>query len=236
MNRDILALRETKFAGAALERVRLDGTFRGYAAIFGERDLGNDVVLPGAFAASLARRGPENVRMLFQHDPDEPIGTWTSIVEDGRGLYVTGRLATAVARGREVLELMRAGAIDGLSIGFRTIRARADRASRARHIVEADLWEISVVTFPMQLGARVDQVKAARRPSDPGLPTIRQFERWLMQDAGLTRGQARAVITRGFAHLAGMRDAAAATPRELAGRIRLAARAIANLAEPRNTP
>jgi hypothetical protein len=231
MTSDILALRETKFAAADLERVQLDGTFRGYASIFSERDLGNDVVVPGAFASSLERRGPENVRMLFQHNPDEPIGTWSSIVEDGRGLYVTGRIAINVARGREVLELMRAGAIDGLSIGFRTLRARSDKPSGARHILEADLWEISVVTFPMQPDARVDTVKAG--DGRDGLPTIRQFERWLMQDAGLTRSEARTVITKGYSYLGRMPDAAARDPRDLASRIHAAARAIRNLAENR---
>jgi len=226
---DILALRETKFAAAELDRVRLDGTFSGYAAIFGERDLGNDTILPGAFAASLARRGVGDVRMLFQHDPAEPIGTWSDIAEDSRGLHVTGRIATATARGREVLELMRARAIDGLSIGFRTVRARTDRTGGARLIVEADLWEISVVTFPMQPDARVDAVKGAPGGvARAGLPTTREFERWLRRDAGLTRGEARTVIAKGFASLGGAPAATPPFPGDLAGRMRAAARAMLN--------
>lgn len=238
---ELLRLRETKFAQAEIERVHLDGTFSGYAAIFSERDLGNDVIAPGAFARSLERRGASDIRMLFQHDPDQPIGTWQSIREDGRGLHVTGRLARNVEKGREVLELMRAGAIDGLSIGFRTVRAsnRKSGAHPSRHILEADLWEISVVTFPMQPDARIDAVKSAPGAGHGrGLPTTRQFERWLTRDAGLTRTEARTVIAKGFTHLTGRLDAAALStePRhDLAGRMRLAARAFRNLAEPRNS-
>lgn len=76
-----------------------------------------------------------------------------------------GRLATGVARAREVLELMREGALDGLSIGFRTVKARNEAGTGIRRILEADLWEISVVTFPMLAGARVETVKAAHDAS-----------------------------------------------------------------------
>lgn len=154
---------ERKFVDVVLDRVEPDGAFRGYASLFGEVDLGRDAVERGAFAASLARRGAAGIRMLYQHDPAEPIGTWTELREDRRGLFVRGRLATDVARAREVLSLMRAGALDGLSIGFRTVRARRDAATGVRRILEADLWEISVVTFPMLPGARIEAVKG-RRP------------------------------------------------------------------------
>lgn len=153
---------EKKFAGVAIERVDLDGSFSGYASLFGEVDLGKDVIAPGAFAASIRKRSVSGIRMLWQHDANEPIGIWTLIKEDGRGLYVEGRLTTGVHRSREVLELMRAGAIDGLSIGFRTVRAKAD-GTGVRRILEADLWEISVVTFPMLPSARVGQVKTLHR-------------------------------------------------------------------------
>jgi HK97 family phage prohead protease len=215
--------RETKFLAADIARVEADGSFSGYASIFSQRDLGNDIVVPGAFAKSLARRGASGIRMLYQHDPNEPIGVWTSIEEDSRGLHVVGRLTRSVERGREVHELMRAGAIDGLSIGFRTVRATAGKAAGTRHIIEADLWEISVVTFPMHPQARVHAVKSAggRR-----LPTEREFERWLRRDAGLTRSQARTVIAKGFSHLPRMRDAAGPSSRALSDRVLSAARAL----------
>jgi HK97 family phage prohead protease len=155
------AARETKFAETDFSEVSADGTFFGYASIFEEPDLGHDVVMPGAFAKSLKARGASGVRMLFQHDPASPIGVWQSIREDSRGLLVRGRLMTEVARAREVLALMRAGAIDGLSIGFRTVRARTEAKTGLRRLLEVDLWEISIVTFPMLPGARVSAVKGA---------------------------------------------------------------------------
>lgn len=164
------AARERKFAATELTEVEADGTFRGYASVFGEPDLGRDVMLPGAFRLSLAKRGARGIRMLFQHDPAAPIGVWQEIREDARGLLVRGRLTLETARGREVLALMREGAIDGLSIGFKTVRSRSDPRSGLRQILEVDLWEISVVTFPMLPTARVSAVKGA--PGE-GLQTAR---------------------------------------------------------------
>ena len=155
---------ETKFANAELSAIEADGSFHGYASLFGETDLNRDLVLPGAFRRSIAKRGPGGIRMLFQHDPAAPIGIWQDIREDHRGLFVRGRLMTEVAKGREVLALMRAGAIDGLSIGFRTVRGRTDAKSGVRHLVEIDLWEVSVVTFPMLPAARISAVKSMRNP------------------------------------------------------------------------
>ena len=127
----------------------------GYASLFGVVDLARDMVEPGAFARSLAKRGAAGIRMLFQHDPAEPVGAWTSIREDANGLYVEGRLTPGVQRSRELAILIGAGALDGLSIGFRTARAATEPRSRVRRILEADLWEISIVTFPMLPGARI---------------------------------------------------------------------------------
>ena len=108
--------REVKFAPCDLKSVEADGTFAGYASLFGEVDLGQDLVMPGAFCDSLRSRGAQGVKLLFQHDPNEPIGVWLDLVEDGKGLFARGRLMPEVTRGREVLSLMRAGALDGLSI------------------------------------------------------------------------------------------------------------------------
>lgn len=219
-----LAADERKFVDLVLDEVTSDGTFSGYASLFGRVDLGRDVVEKGAFAKSLKTRGIAGIRMLFQHDPNEPIGTWTELSEDERGLFVRGRLANGVSRAREVLSLMKGGALDGLSIGFRTVRARTDRASGVRRIMEADLWEISVVTFPMQPGARVEKVKGLL--GSGGLPTTREFERWLTRDAGLTRRDARAVIAEGFTCLKRRRDAAWGTPDGLAALFRAASKKI----------
>ncbi|MBU2582783.1 MAG: HK97 family phage prohead protease [Alphaproteobacteria bacterium] len=126
----------------------------GYASVFGLIDDSRDVVAPGAFARSLARRGARNIRMLFQHDPGQPIGIWDVAREDARGLYVEGSLAPGSARAAEIASLLRAGAIDGLSIGFRALKAKTDRARKTRQLIEIDLWEVSIVTFPMQPLAR----------------------------------------------------------------------------------
>ncbi|OJV09157.1 MAG: peptidase U35 [Bosea sp. 67-29] len=143
-------------------RIGLDGLFEGYASLFRIPDLGKDIVEPGAFRESLQRRGPGGVRMLWQHDPAEPIGRWSSLTEDSRGLFVRGRLSLAVARAREIHALMLDGAIDGLSIGFRHEKARTEPRSGLRRLERIDLWEVSVVTFPMLPQARIAAVKATR--------------------------------------------------------------------------
>jgi len=142
---------------AALEALGPDG-FEGYASIFGVADGAGDRVAPGAFAASLRRRGPQGVRMLYQHFAHEPIGVWEAMREDSRGLHVRGRLVADVERARDVMALMREGALGGLSIGFRTRRARRDAQTGGRTLIELDLWEISVVTFPLLDEAAVTAV------------------------------------------------------------------------------
>lgn len=154
-------VQERKFLAEPLNAVDADGVFEGYASLFGEADLGKDVVMPGAFADSLRRRGAGDVRLLWQHDPGQPIGRWLVIAEDRRGLRVRGKLNLAVERAREIHALMREGAVDGLSIGFRVERARAERPTGLRRLEKLDLWEISVVTFPMLPAARVETVKNA---------------------------------------------------------------------------
>ncbi|WP_099050762.1 HK97 family phage prohead protease [Pararhizobium polonicum] len=169
--------RTKKFANLTLSGVTGQGRFSGYASVFGEVDLGKDAIAPGAFAQSLARRGASGVRMLFQHDPGEPLGAWKTIREDARGLYVEGILSPGVARAQEVHMLMKAGALDGLSIGFQTVKARTDGKTGVRRILEADLWEISIVTFPMLPSARVSNVKNARFFRDKETELVRTMRR-----------------------------------------------------------
>lgn len=145
-------------AGPLLQAVSGHGVFVGYASLFGRRDGQGDVVMPGAFARTLKNRGASGIRMLFQHDPAEPVGTWLEVREEAHGLFVRGRLNTKVQRGQELLALLDGKGIDGLSIGFKTVRARNDRALGVRRLLEVDLWEISLVTFPMLEGARVSGV------------------------------------------------------------------------------
>ena len=132
-----------------------EGRFEGYASVFGKLDDGGDIVMPGAFRRSLGLRGRHRIKMLFQHDPKEPVGTWDTIGEDDFGLWVVGRLVQDVPRAEALRRLIAKGAVDGLSIGFRTVKST--RASREGHrrLWEVDLWEISIVTFPMMDLARI---------------------------------------------------------------------------------
>jgi len=149
--------------------VDLPGRFTGYAAIFGSPDLSGDTIEPGAFAASLMRRRPRDIRMLWQHDPGRPIGRWLDIVEDRTGLRVHGEFALDTQGGREAAALVAAGALDGLSIGFRTRLARRGQGRAARRLVTVDLWEVSLVTFPMQERARITPgAVRARLPRSAG--------------------------------------------------------------------
>lgn len=217
---------EMKFMSLDFKHTEADGTFEGYASLFNREDLGRDIVMPGAFRESLAQRGARGIKLLFQHDANQPIGLWTVLQEDTRGLYAQGRLMREVAKAREVMALMRAGALDGLSIGFRTVKARRNKASGVRRIDKIDLWEISIVTFPLLPEARITTTK--QTPFASGPPTEREFERWLTRDAGLTRGEARAVLRSGLSGLKALRDAGRGmtTEAHLAARMREAARAL----------
>ncbi|MEP0519665.1 MAG: HK97 family phage prohead protease [Hyphomicrobiales bacterium] len=149
---------ETKYAAATFSRISENGVFTGYASLFDQVDLGQDAVAPGAFRKSLRSRGAAGVRMLFQHDPSLVLGAWLELKEDALGLYVQGQLTSGVAKADEVRALVKAGALDGLSIGFKTIKSRRNAKSGVRLLTEVDLWEISVVTFPMLPEARLGAV------------------------------------------------------------------------------
>ena len=148
---------ERKFVQADAELKVTDGhVVEGYASLFGLPDKGGDVVQKGAYGASLARTKSSGgrIKMLWQHDPTQPIGVWDEVFEDETGLFVKGRILTEVEKGREAAALIAAGAIDGLSIGYRTKRAEKDAGGR-RLLHDLELWEVSLVTFPMLPEARV---------------------------------------------------------------------------------
>jgi uncharacterized protein len=173
-----------------------DGLFEGYASVFGIVDHGMDVVERGAFGKSLG--SGRKVKMLWQHDPQKVIGVWDEIAEDERGLYVKGRLLKGVAQAEEAMVLMRAGALDSMSIGYRTIEAVPEGNGRIRKLMEVELHEVSLVTFPMLPDAKVTAVKSAT--------TEREFEAFL-RDAGYSRKEATAIALHGFKGLTGLRDA-----------------------------
>ena len=153
---------ETKFMAFGEESSVSNGRLSGYASVFDAPDQSGDVVAPGAFAASLAA-GPRSVKLLWQHDPAQPIGVWETLREDGRGLFAEGRLLTEIRAGAEAAALLRAGAVDGLSIGYRA--RRSERLSGGgRRLLDIELWEISLVTFPMLSEARAAPLDASADP------------------------------------------------------------------------
>lgn len=160
---------ETKFLHFAGEAsIGADGLIEGYASLFGAPDQGGDIVAPGAYTRSL--QDGRRIKMLWQHDPREPIGIWDEVREDTKGLYVKGHLLQSVARAREAAALIEAGAIDGLSIGFRTVRASKTEKGQ-RLLAELELWEVSLVTFPMLPQARLSQV----RPDEAKAEMLREL-------------------------------------------------------------
>lgn len=148
---------ERKFMALGAVTEVEDGTeISGYASLFGDVDQGGDVVEAGAYAASLKtlKIAGRQIKMLWQHDPAQPIGVWDEVREDARGLWVKGRILDSVAKGREAAALITAGAIDGLSIGYRTVKSSKNSKGQ-RLLSELELWEVSLVTFPMLPSARV---------------------------------------------------------------------------------
>ncbi|MEX0305187.1 MAG: HK97 family phage prohead protease [Leisingera sp.] len=154
---------EHKFARFGEDLSLKDATgIEGYASLFGQADQSGDVVERGAYAASLKalKLHGRTVKMLWQHDPAQPIGVWDEVREDKRGLYVKGRILTATPKGAEAAALIEAGAIDGLSIGYRTVKSKRSQDG-CRHLTQVELWEVSLVTFPMLPAARVAAKSAA---------------------------------------------------------------------------
>lgn len=170
-----------------------DGTFEGYGSVFNITDKGGDIVVAGAFAETLAaaKAAGRMPAMLWQHNPREPIGVYSEMSEDAVGLRVKGRLAMKTQRGAEAYELMKMGALTGLSIGYRVRDDSWDRVTGVRTIKKADLIEISPVTFPMNDASRVSAVKAIEE-----LDSLSEIERHLRDVCGLSKSEATAMVSR----------------------------------------
>jgi len=187
----------TERLACALEVKGLDadgeGSFEGYGSVFHVTDKGRDVVLPGAFTRTLQESATKQrmPAMLWQHDYMQPIGRWVSMAQDDRGLRVKGLLATNTRAGRDAYELMKMGALDGLSIGYSTKRGTWDDVEKRRKLLDLDLHEVSPVVFPMNEDSRVSVVKA------DGSINIRDIEAAL-RDAGLSLKQAKALLADGY--------------------------------------
>jgi HK97 family phage prohead protease len=171
-----------------------DGTFEGYGSVFGVLDSYADIVAAGAFKRTLreAKAAKRMPALLWQHDPSAPIGVYTDMREDDTGLYVKGQLLDT-SLGSDAYKLLKAGALSGLSIGFQTVKSSMDEESGIRTLTEIKLWEVSLVTFPANGAARVTGVK-----TNGGLPTEREFERFLRREAGFTEAEAKAIVAKGY--------------------------------------
>lgn len=173
-----------------IKEVSSAGEFAGYASVYDEVDQGRDVVDRKAFDRFFAelKEGGPLPKLLWQHNPGQPIGLWTSVKSDERGLWAEGKLLTELPRGKEAHILMENKAIDGLSIGYRT-RDYKMEAGRVRRLLDVDLKEISFVTFPMNVSSTVLDVKE--------LKSIRDVEH-ILRDAGVPANFAKAVAVKGY--------------------------------------
>jgi HK97 family phage prohead protease len=177
-----------------------NGTFTGYGSMFGEVDSYREIVRKGAFAKSLKDwkgRG-KMPAMLWQHDSKNPIGVWTSMIEDNIGLKVTGQLALDVPQGAAAYALLKMGAVDGLSIGYNATAWTDDKKTQTTTLDVIDLWEVSVVTFPAGPSARIDGVKSLVEHGK--LPTLKEFEAAL-GELGFSNTQATAIAGKGLSYL-----------------------------------
>ncbi len=206
---------QTKISGVPLDlkAVGDDGTIEGYGSIFGNVDSYGEIVMPGAFTQSLvdAKRAGKSIKMLWQHDSTRPIGVWSDLAEDAKGLYAKGRLLKDVSPlAMEVYGLLKEEALDGMSIGYRTMDA--DPHPTKPGIIQLKkllLREISIVTFAANDRARVESVKHILAAGN--LPTVREFED-LLRDAGFSKSLAVAIATKATPHLRGEPEAKADDP------------------------
>lgn len=194
---------KTKDFSLRVKNLSEDGTFEGYGSVSGNVDSYGDRVMPGAFAASLAkhRQDGTKVLMLWQHSTHEPIGVWDELAEDGKGLWGKGRLILEVQKAREVYALMKNGAIGGLSIGYREVKTTQD--GNVLNLDELDLREISPVSFPANTQARIEAVKSERmaefsrrlRDGDP-MPA-KEFES-ILREVGISKSMATQIASVGY--------------------------------------
>jgi uncharacterized protein len=154
--------KKTKHLSLSIKAVGEDGTIEGYGSVFGNVDSYGDIVERGAFTKTLGERG-NKVKLLWQHDPRQPIGVWTNLSEDNIGLKVTGRLLinSNVPKADEAYSLLKAGALDGLSIGYSPVQQNYDAKTGINTVKEVKLYETSLVTFPANESASVTSVRSA---------------------------------------------------------------------------
>ena len=190
--RDAGGGREVRSFALQIKAAGDDGTVEGYGSVFGVRDNYDDVIAKGAFIQSLKDHKAAGTMpaMLWQHDADKPIGVWTEMVEDEKGLRIKGQLALETVKGKEAHALLKMGALNGLSIGFMSKEWAYDRDTEVRTLTAIDLWEVSLVTFPANEKARVTNVKSADEMATP-----KDAEK-VLRDAGFSKSDATAFVSR----------------------------------------
>jgi HK97 family phage prohead protease len=186
-----------------LKAVSDQGIVEGYGSTFGgPPDLGGDIVLPGAFADSLAehkRKGTMPLMFFGHKSSDLTIGSWTDMAEDGKGLWVQGQLDMEDPYGAKIQRKLKNREMRGLSIGYDVKSAEPDpKRNGVRLLKKLDLWEVSVVNLPMNTRAAVDTVKSYTASGE--LPSLPQFEEFL-REAGFSKSQAAAIAGKGLAPL-----------------------------------
>jgi len=150
---------QTKTHKLCIKNLSADGTFEGYASVFNFLDHHGDSVKKGAFTNSLKSKPVKGLKMLWQHDQHKPIGVWEEAREDAYGLYVRGRLLMEVPQAQEAYTFLKAGVIEGLSIGYKPVHSYFDESKKVKFLTEVDLLEISLVTFAANEKAKVISVK-----------------------------------------------------------------------------
>ena len=184
-----------------IKAVSDDGLFSGYASVFDNVDSYGDIVRKGAFIESLGEweKKGKMPPILWHHNPEDPIGVYTKMQEDEKGLYVEGKLLIDdVPRARQTHALMKAGAIDGLSIGYKVKEYSFDVENDIRELLKLNLSEVSIVTFPANPETRIEAVKSRLDAGE--LPTLPEFEKFL-REAGFSKSQATAIAGHGLRKL-----------------------------------
>lgn len=181
------------------------GTFEGYASTFGNEDTYGDTIMPGAFKAALAqhKKDGRNVKMLWQHKRDTPIGIFTNAAEDSKGLHVKGEFTKNVKQSDETHALMKHGAIDSMSIGGYVTKEMYDNKTGKSELHEIDLQEISPVTFPANKEARINTVKSIE-----SFGMLSELETHLRDVGGFSAKEAKAIIAKARGFGEGSRDVA----------------------------
>lgn len=179
-----------------MKAVNDSGVVIGYLNNFGNKDYAGDVTKRGAFSKSIGQinESGRQLPMLWQHEHSKPIGVWKNLREDSTGLIGEGHINLNTQQGREAYELAKQGALTGLSIGYFVMEESYDPVTKTNYLVEVELIETSLVTFPCNEQSRVETVKMKTSIKNGELPTVREMES-LMKDNGFSNSEAKLIVS-----------------------------------------